>query len=133
MSILFKIMNGEFMTDFFAKLYQAAHAAGLDAGKSAMPIPMVFEGGVPGQKKTTYVVEDGPCGLVTIKLHSASNFAKFLIANKIAKKGFDWRVANIFVYDFGQSLVRQEAYADAFVAVLKNAGIEKVFVSSHID
>ena len=120
------------MTDFEA-LYQTAHAAGITAGKQAIPTPMIVTGGVPGQKPTTHVVEDGVCGLATIRLHSASKFGKFLIANGIAKKGYDRRTANIFVYGFGQSLVRQEAYAEAFAAVLKGAGIDQVFVSSRID
>lgn len=99
----------------FQILFNEARIAGLEAGS----------------KQTAFF----GCGFAWLNIKPAnSGFAKWLVAT-----GNGWKEVqlsgggvNVFVHDFGQCLVQKEAYAQAFAAVLGNAGIN-VCPNSRVD
>lgn len=105
-------------------LYARAHQAGMTAGNTAIPTPMVVrQMGANGEVVKTYPpVMDGPCGFgwVTVR-PGTSSFARFL-KTKGHRKAYNGGV-EIWVREFGQSYERKVAYARAFAEVLREAGI----------
>lgn len=114
-------------TETPAQLFAKAHKAGMDAGQAVNPTPMVVQGG-----GKSYFVGEGVCGFASIVIKPArGKFVKWLKENKRAYKHYYGGIA-IFVGEFGQSLARKEAYASAFVQVLKDSGIN-AYVDSRMD
>jgi len=97
----------------FQILFNQARIAGIEAG----------------MKQTAYF----GCGFAWINVKPAnSGFAKWLVATGNGRKSSYQGGVNVFVHDFGQCLVQKEAYAQAFAAVLGNAGIN-VCPNSRVD
>mgnify|MGYP001266901281 FL=1 len=120
------------------KLLERAHLMGMDAGRRVGVNPMIV--GTPTElmgneidySKKTYVVEGGVCGFAGVVIKPArGKFVSYLKSIGMGNKHYygGWYVS---VREFGQSLARKEAYADAFADVLKEVGM-RVYVDSRMD
>ena len=118
-------------------MFDKARAAGLAAGESAVPTPMVvsqhadaFDDKSP--VKQSWFVPDGVCGFAWVTLRPgtspAARFAKKFLG---ARRGFHGGM-ELWVSEFGQSMARKEAFADAFAKVLKDHGVT-AFAGSRMD
>jgi hypothetical protein len=119
------------------QLYARAHAAGMAAGEAARPTPMVVtEHRNPLDDSSpvirTYApVMSGVCGFAWVTVRPAtSSFARYLKARG-HRRGYEGGI-QIWVGEFGQSMERKEAYARAFAAVLREAGIT-AYAASRMD
>ena len=120
------------------KLLEKAHLMGMDAGRLVGVTPMVV--GSPSTplgndidySKKTYFVEGGVCGFAGVVIKPArGKFVSYLKKLGMGYKHYygGWYVS---VREFGQSLTRKEAYADAFAKVLGEAGM-RCYVDSRMD
>ena len=120
------------------KLLEKAHLMGMDAGRLVGVTPMVV--GSPSTplgndidySKKTYFVEGGVCGFVGVVIKPArGKFVSYLKKLGMGYKHYygGWYVS---VREFGQSLTRKEAYAEAFAKVLGEAGM-RCYVDSRMD
>ncbi len=112
-----------------ARIYKEAYAAGLQAGKEAIPTPMIV--GQPSTPlgndvdftKKTYFVSEGACGFAWVNISPARGaFVTYLKSIKAGSKGY-YGGFEIWVREFGQSITRKEAFAGAFAKVLNSYGI----------
>lgn len=116
----------------FAALYSKAESAGLAAATAAVPTPMVLGpnsilvNGVPALDRT-YVVSEGPCGFGWVTTKGNTSFARWLKKAKPARHAgepeYGGGVMVRYVSEFGQSITRKEAFADAFAATLREGGV----------
>ena len=120
------------------KLLEKAHLMGMDAGRLVGGTPMVV--GSPSTplgndidySKKTYFVEGGVCGFAGVVIKPArGKFVSYLKKLGMGYKHYygGWYVS---VREFGQSLTRKEAYAEAFAKVLGEAGM-RCYVDSRMD
>ncbi len=120
------------------KLLERAHLMGMDAGRRVGVTPMVV--GTPTElfgneidwDKTTYHVPDGVCGFAGVVIKPArGKFVSYLKSLGMGYKHYygGWYVS---VREFGQSMTRKEAYADAFAKVLTEEGM-RCYVDSRMD
>jgi hypothetical protein len=118
-------------------IYQQAHEHGNFAVKLAFVTPMVVqqrENPLNDASRVVkeYYVNDGVCGFASVIVKPAnSKFAKYLVANGLARKSFNGGVS-MSIRDFNQSLQKKEAYAHAFASVLNDYGI-KAYAESRMD
>ncbi len=120
------------------KLLERAHLMGMDAGRRVGVTPMVV--GTPTElmgndinwDKSTYFVESGVCGFAGVVIKPARG--KFVSYLKDLDKGYKHYYGGYYVpvREFGQSLTRKEAYAEAFAKVLDEEGL-KCYVDSRMD
>ena len=120
------------------KLLEKANLMGMDAGRSVGVTPMVV--GSPStpfgsdidHSKPTYFVEGGVCGFAGVVIKPARG--KFVSYLKSLSKGHAHYYGGYYVpvREFGQSLTRKEAYADAFAKVLSEEGM-RCYADSRID
>ena len=120
------------------KLLEKAHLMGMDAGRGSTPTPMVvgtatdlFSSEID-HSKPTYFVEGGVCGFAGVVIKPArGKFVSYLKSIGMGYKHYygGWYVS---VREFGQSLARKEAYADAFAKVLSEVGM-RCYVDSRMD
>ena len=120
------------------KLLEKAHLMGMDAGRRVDVSPMVV--GTPttlfGSKidysKPTHVVESGVCGFAGVVIKPARG--KFVSYLKSLDMGYKHYYGGYYVpvREFGQSLTRKEAYAEAYSKVLSEAGM-RCYVDSRMD
>ena len=121
----------------YRRIFGDALDAGMKAGAAAVPPEMVvYEANpitgerIPG--RPTYRVPEGPCGFAWINVRPATTgFARWLKKNGLARKAYHGGI-DINVREYGQSLVRKEAYAKAFAKVLRDYGI-KAYEGSRMD
>lgn len=119
--------------DQINNLLDIAHQEGMKAGQDVTPTPMHLMGGVPGQPKKHFVVNEGACGFARIIIKpGTSRLARCAKKHMDARKAWDGGVY-IWVHQFGQSVARKEAYARAFRDVLRNAGFDRVYADSRLD
>ena len=120
------------------KLLERAHLMGMDAGRSVGVTPMVV--GTPttlfgseiDYSKKTYFVEGGVCGFAGVVIKPArGKFVSYLKSIGIGNKHY-YGGYYVSVHEFGQSLTRKEAYADAYAKVLSEAGMS-CYVDSRMD
>ncbi len=120
------------------KLLERAHLMGMDAGRSVGVTPMVV--GTPttlfgseiDYSKKTYFVEGGVCGFAGVVIKPArGKFVSYLKSIGIGNKHY-YGGYYVSVREFGQSLTRKEAYADAYAKVLGEAGMS-CYVDSRMD
>ena len=107
---------------------QTAHAAGMAAVAALTPEPMTVVG-----NGRTYWVEGGVCGFARVEVRPrTSAWAKWLRAT-------GWRSSDYFkcvtlnISEFGQSMQRKEAFAQAFVDHLTRLGYPGVSYTATID
>ena len=120
------------------KLLERAHLKGMDAGRRVGVTPMIV--GTPTEtfgndidySKETYFVEGGVCGFAGVVIKPARG--KFVSYLKSIGKGNKHYYGGYYVSvrEFGQSLTRKEAYAEAFARVLGEVGIS-CYVDSRMD
>lgn len=126
------------MSDFQV-LFDKAKAAGLAAGNACVPVPMrVVERENPFNdaspvKKDFGVYADGACGFAWLNVKPGNSaFAKWLVANGIARKDSYAGGVSFSISEYRQSLAKREAHAHAMAKVLREAGI-KAYSNSRID
>ena len=120
------------------KLLERAHLMGMDAGRRVGVTPMIvgspstpFGSDIDYSKKT-YFVEGGACGFAGVVIKPArGKFVSYLKSIGIGNKHY-YGGYYVSVREFGQSLTRKEAYADAYAKVLREAGF-KCYVDSRMD
>lgn len=111
------------------ELYSLAHAYGMQAVESAQVQAMTVVDPSTGQ---SWHVADGPCGFAWINIKPGnSKFANWLKKTDRGRKAYEGGV-NIWVYDFGQSIQKKEAYARAFAEALRSQGI-RAYAGSRLD
>lgn len=111
------------------ELFLKAHDAGNAAANAAVPTPMhVVQRAHPLDDSSPIVkryapVMDGVCGFAWVRVTpGTSSFARWLTRTEHGRKAYQGGVS-IWVGGYGQSYERKSAYADAFAAVLNEAGI----------
>lgn len=120
------------------KLLERAHLMGMDAGRDASVTPMVvgspstpFGSDIDYSKKT-YFVEGGACGFAGVVIKPArGKFVSYLKSIGIGNKHY-YGGYYVSVREFGQSLARKEAYAEAYAKVLSEEGM-RCYVDSRMD
>ena len=120
------------------KLLERAHLMGMDAGRDSTPTPMIvgspstpFGSDIDYSKKT-YFVEGGACGFAGVVIKPArGKFVSYLRSIGIGHKHY-YGGYYVPVREFGQSLARKEAYAEAYAKVLSEEGMS-CYVDSRMD
>ena len=120
------------------KLLERAHLMGMDAGRDASVTPMIvgspstpFGSDIDYSKKT-YFVEGGACGFAGVVIKPArGKFVSYLKSIGIGNKHY-YGGYYVSVREFGQSLARKEAYAEAYAKVLSEVGM-RCYVDSRMD
>jgi hypothetical protein len=113
----------------FQALADRAREAGLQAGIEASPVPMHVIDELRGQ---LWRVDDGACGFAWVKVKPAnSSFAIWAKARGLMSPAYGGGV-DYWVTEFGQSVARKEAFANAYAAVLREAGIN-AYAGSRLD
>ena len=120
------------------KLLERAHLMGMDAGRASTPTPMIvgspstpFGSDIDYSKKT-YFVEGGACGFAGVVIKPARcKFVSYLKSIGIGNKHY-YGGYYVSVREFGQSLARKEAYAEAYAKVLSEEGM-RCYVDSRMD
>ena len=120
------------------KLLERAHLMGMDAGRDSTPTPMIvgspstpFGSDIDYSKKT-YFVEGGACGFAGVVIKPArGKFVSYLKSIGIGNKHY-YGGYYVSVREFGQSLARKEAYAEAYAKVLSEEGM-RCYVDSRMD
>lgn len=118
------------------RLFNKAHAAGMRAGQTVKVTPMVvLERENPmddtSPVKQEWHVDGGPCGFAWVRIKGNTRFGRWCVKHDRARKGYPSGL-NIHVWDFGQSMARKYAYAQAFAAVLTEAGVT-AYAESRMD
>jgi hypothetical protein len=119
-----------------ARIYKEAYAAGLQAGKE-VGVPKFVVGDAIGlsneidYSKKTYILE-GLCGFAWVNISPARGaFVNYLKSIDAGDKGY-YGGYEIWVKEFGQSVDRKSAFANAFAKVLNSYGIN-ASVGSRLD
>jgi len=108
------------------ELYEKAELEGREAASAVNVNPMYVTSGA-----TTWKVDDGVCGFAWVTIFGNTSFVKWLKANHIARKN-SGRGVTVWVSAYNQSVTRKEAFAKAFAAVLKEAGVD-AYADSRMD
>jgi hypothetical protein len=108
-------------------IYVEAYEAGVKAGNE-IGVPKFIVGDSIGlsnkidYSKPTYVL-NGLCGFAWVKIYPARGaFVNYLKSRNIGDKSYNGGY-DIWVSEFGQSVDRKNAFAQAFAEVLKKYGI----------
>jgi hypothetical protein len=113
----------------YAKLHREAHEAGMRAAKAAIPTPMVVyeaEGlsDRPKEGGKSWLISEGVCGFAWVNIRDArKGFARWVKNEGIGRTDSYYGGVKIWVSQFGQSMTRKEAYADAYAKVLRDNGV----------
>jgi len=120
-------------------IYQEAYEAGIKAGQAVQPVPMIVGeetspfSNIIDETKPTYFIAGGVCGFAWVKIRPArGKFVQWLKENKIGYQDSYAGGYDVWCKEFGQSLARKEAWADAFASVLRQYGID-AHADSRID
>lgn len=116
------------MTAQFDEIITAAQTAGLAAGNASHCTPMVVGTAVGltntiDESKQIYVINDGACGFAWISFRGNTAFGRHMKKIGQARKAYGGGL-QVWVGAFGQSMTRKEAYASAYAATLRAAGID---------
>ena len=127
----------------YREAYEAAHAAGVAAGESKVPVPMVVqEHAIPFDDSSPVVyrevVPQGICGFAWVDIKPANcKFANWLKKNEKGSYSSYDRSVKIWVSSFGQSYEKKVAYAGAFAEELfkrlEKGDIGEIRVGSRLD
>jgi hypothetical protein len=119
-----------------AALHLKAHEAGLEAGLARVPTPMVvqqhedpFDDSSPVEQE--WIVGGGVCGFAWVVTRGDTSFGRWARRKGGWDHNFGGGVA-LWVRHFGQSMEQKEAYASAYAAVLREAGV-KAYGNSRMD
>jgi hypothetical protein len=122
----------------FSALFNKARAAGMAAADACTPVPMTVVDAdpitsMPKAGGKAYFVPDGVCGFAGVRVRPGNSaFAKFLVAQGLARK--DTYAGGVYMscHAYNQSLAKKESYCDAFARVLEEAGV-KASMESRMD
>lgn len=112
----------------YQTIYNEAREKGLEAGKKAMPVPMVVKSG----NYEYPPVMDGVCGFAWVNIDGRSGFAKWLKKKGIVRNRSYYGGFDIWIGEFNQSMTRKEAMASAMAEVFKSYRI-KAYSMSRMD
>lgn len=112
----------------FQDLYDRALAAGFEAGKNAIPTPMIvtehenmFDDNSPA--KNQWYVSEGACGFGWVNVKpGTSRFARWLKEKDYANKDSYYGGVTIWIGEYNQSYERKVAHASAMAKVFTEAG-----------
>jgi len=124
----------------YSEIHNECHAAGMVAGEAVRPIPMVVGEGKSffsneiDYTKRTYVLDDGPCGFAWVNIYPGN----CKVANQYKKMGLAKPAygggVQMWITEFGQSVDRKLAYANAYAAKLRElTGHERIYGGSRLD
>jgi hypothetical protein len=124
----------------FEAAFVKAVAAGLEAGGARKPQPMVIcEMSNPlsnsiADVKKMWVEDEGACGFAWVNVAPGNSpFANWLKKAGLARKSWAKGV-DIWISDFGQSVDRKEACANAMAKVLQiELGLSGIYAASRLD
>mgnify|MGYP001268878037 CR=1 FL=1 len=116
------------MTAQFNELIMAAQTAGLAAGNAAHCTAMAVGTAIGlsntiDESKPVYVLNDGVCGFAWVSFKGNTPFGRYMKKVGQARKAYGGGL-QVWVGAFGQSMTRKEAYASAYAATLRAAGID---------
>ena len=117
----------------FTKVFEDARTAGLAAGMLVDVFPMYVAGDMFGRSgPKVHKVHSGVCGFATIHIPARG---KHVNAAKVAGFYKDSYIGGLRLscFDFNQSMARKEAYCNAYVDVLRKAGIHDAYMESRMD
>jgi hypothetical protein len=110
-------------------LMRAAHAAGMAAGTAAVPPMMVVREHVNPLNDNSPVarewrVPEGPCGFAWVTVRPGNSRAAKVMRDTLGARIDSYAGGMmLWVSAFNQSIVRKEAFAEAFAETLRAAGI----------
>lgn len=110
----------------FIDIHNQAHDAGMKAAAPAQGDTIRLTDG-----KQTYIMDDYPCGFAWVWFKGNTDWARWAKKQGLASKSYPSGLS-IWVSFFNQSMRKKEAYAQAYVAVLREHGIE-AFAQSRMD
>jgi hypothetical protein len=125
-------------TDQFKAIFEEARLAGMAAGNSATPRPMVVTrdsmaivtaAGRQNILDRDYVVPEGPCGFAWVVIRPGNSPAAIYAKKNLRAHKHYYGGMELWVSEFGQSMERKEAYARAYADVLKKHGIQASYGS----
>lgn len=116
----------------FVILANKAHHEGMLAGQAVKPKGMLVHGKDEWGIQKIWEVPEGLCGFACIRMDARSAFAKFLLREGMAKRGYEKGIV-IYVHQFNQSWERKAAYAAAYAKVLQQAEIPGVTWEERLD
>ena len=114
-------------------IYLKAYSVGQNAGKESRPTPVVFyEADLLDRPiGKSYYEAEGVCGFAGVEVRPASyagkkdcEFVRYCRSNKIGYYSDYNKCWYIPCHEYGQSMQRKEAFAEAFAQVLKENGIQ---------
>lgn len=107
----------------FLSIHRQADAAGMAAGLALEPHPMIVSTQFGSSDQKSWFVPDGVCGFAWVEFPGNTSWGRWAKAAKIARPNHP-RGLCIWVSQFNQSMQKKEAYARAYVEVLRKHGIE---------
>ena len=120
----------------FQAIYDEAQKAGFKAGQEAIPAPMVVQEVGLDDKPTAgskeYYVSEGLCGFAWVNITGNSKFGRWVKDIGLGNHDSYYHGVTIWCGEFGQSIARKEAWAQAFAGVLQKHGIE-AYSQSRLD
>lgn len=120
------------------RVWRDANAAGREAATACRPTPMVVQQRANPLDDSSPVirqyapVEGGVCGFAYVTLKGNTRFGRFLKAEGIARPNYPTGLY-VSISDYGQSLERKEAHANAAAKFLRDAGILDAHSESRMD
>src|ERR1035437_3492099 len=116
-------------SDFFPRMFELAHLAGMDAVNKCNVLPMDVFDPSTGDR---WHIDDGVCGFAWVTIHPANGaFAKWMKINKGCRLAYGGGM-QYWISDFNQSMQKKEEYADAFADVLRRFDI-KAYSGARMD
>lgn len=124
----------------YQAIHNECHEAGMIAGANLRTTPMlvgeatsVFSNEID-YSKPTYVVDDGPCGFAWVTIYPGNcRLANQYKKLGLAKPAYGGGV-QLWINEFGQSVDRKYAYAQAYAAKLRElTGVERIYPGSRLD
>lgn len=124
----------------YQTIHNECHEAGMIAGANVRVNPMlvgeatsIFSNEID-YNKPTYILDDGPCGFAWVNIYPgncklANQYKKLGLARPAYGGG-----VQMWVHEFGQSVDRKYAYAQAYAAKLQElTGVERIYADSRLD
>jgi hypothetical protein len=116
------------MSEQFDTLIRKAKQAGIDAMNNCRPKPMLVRNIKTGEQ---WKFDEGVCGYATIKFAANTAFGRWAKKVGIAREQRPKGGLMIHVNTGGDSLDLNYAYAKAFSAVLRKAGVVVIYNEEH--
>ncbi len=120
----------------FETAYREAASAGLSAGNTALPTPMMVvqpSATNPHVPSAMWHVEGGACGFAWVTIRPGTGaFARWLVKRGLARKAYMGGV-EIWISEHGQSMERKEEHARAMAKVLKERLGVNAYAGSRMD